>query len=531
MDDNTSILMSFEFTKPSPLVITLTFVASISGFMFGYDTGYISSALVAIGTDLDNKALTYSQKELITAATSLGALIGALFAGAIADLFGRKPVILFSNVMFIAGAVIQCAAHTVWTMIGGRFVMGIGVGFGSLIAPLYISELAPSRFRGRLVIINVLAITGGQLVAYGIGAGLTDVYNGWRILVGVSLVPTAIQFCLVIFLSDTPRYYVMKGNYKKARDVISKTHKGATSQSIEAKIKEFDRLNDTIPGGNIWIKSWNAIREIHLVPSNFRALILACGLQGIQQFTGWNSLMYFSGTIFETVGFKNSTAVSIIISGTNFLFTLIAFFVIDRVGRRKILLIGLPMMMLSLTLCAIAFHFMNITFEDHDALLNEDTEITGWAIVIIISMIWFAASYAIGIGNVPWQQSELFSQSVRGVGTAFSTTVNWAGSLTISSTFLTMLDRITPTGTFAFFAGVSLFSLVFVYFLYPELSGLQLGECQDILTNGFNIKRSKELSKRRKQEMKNKDHFIQKKEKERSLPDMISRKLDKIELN
>lgn len=228
-------------------------------------------------------------------------------------------------------------------------------------------------------------------------------------------------------------------------------------------------------------------------------------MQGIQQFTGWNALMYFSGTIFESVGIKNSAAVSIIIAGTNFIFTSVAFIVIDKVGRRLILLIGLPCMALFLTICAIAFHYIDLKFEGNDIIAGNGG-FSAPGIIVIISMIGFAASYAVGIGTVPWQQSELFPQNVRGVGTSFSTATNWAGSLVISSCFLTMLKSISPPGTFALFAALSVVSLVFVYFCYPELSNLELEEVQLVLTDGFKIKQSQELAKQRKSE-----HIKQKK--------------------
>ena len=498
-EDDTSVMITFN-QRVSPFIVVLTFVASISGFMFGYDTGYISSALISIGKDLSNRELTYGNKEIITSATSLGALITATMAGTFADLVGRKTCIMFSNLMFLIGAILQITAHKFWQMAAGRLIMGFGVGIGSLISPLFISEIAPKMIRGRLTVINSLWLTGGQLIAYGCGAGLHHVKNGWRILVGLSLIPTVLQFTLFFFLPDTPRYYVMKGQYEKARNVLRKSYLHATDEIIDRKIQELAELDRAIPGRNKLEQVWNAIKEVHTVPSNFRALVIACGLQGIQQFTGWNSLMYFSGTIFETVGFKNPSAVSIVVSGTNFLFTLVAFFAIDKIGRRTILLIGLPGMTVSLAICAIAFHFIGIHFNGNTAVVVH-SGYSAWGIVIIVFIIVFAAFYALGIGTVPWQQSELFPQAVRGIGTSYATATNWAGSLVIASTFLTMLQNITPTGTFSFFAGLSCISFFFCYFCYPELSGLELEEVQTVLKDGFNIKASKELAKRRKQQV------------------------------
>lgn len=495
-EKDTSVEPLTLYSDPNKFTLMLTFVASISGFLFGYDTGYISSALVSIGTDLGHE-LSYGQKELITSATSLGALIGAIFAGMLADLVGRKPVLMGSNVLFVIGSAMQTGSHTVGLMMGGRFVMGVGVGIGSLCAPLFISELAPANFRGRLVILNVLAITGGQLIAYGIGAGLHHVNSGWRILVGLSIIPPILQLVAFIFLPDTPRYYLLKNKVVEAKKVLAEIYPDVDQLLIDAKIDELVSVNSEIPGSNAFVKTWNAVKAIHTVPSNFRALVISCGLQGIQQFSSWNSLMYFSGTIFQTVGFKNSTAVSIIIAGTNFVFTCVAFFTIDKVGRRRILTWSMPGMVISLAVCAIAFHFMDVKFENKNAVI-ETTGISGWGIVIIVAMICFAASYAIGIGNVPWQQSELFPQSIRGVGCSYATGVNWAGSLVIAASFLTMLQNITPTGTFSFFAGLIFVSWILVWFTYPELSGLELEETQLLLTGGFNVKASEKLAAERK---------------------------------
>lgn len=504
-------VISDSDARPSKLIILITLTSSISGFMFGYDTGYISSALVNIGTDLSNKLLSNGEKEFITSATSLGALIGAIIGGILANLIGRKMVLLGSNVIFVIGTIIQLAAHTVWTMIVGRFVLGLGVGIASLISPLMLSELAPSKYRGRLIVTNCMFITGGQLVAYFINWGLTGVNNGWRVSVGLCMVPPIIQFVLFCFLPDTPRFYIMVGRVEEARKVLSKTHHNPSNAFVNATIQDMIASNSTVPGNNPLVQAWNSIKIIHTNPANFRALILACGLQGIQQFTGFNSLMYFSATIFETIGFDNATAVSIIIAATNFVFTGIALCIIDKIGRRRILLGAIPCMCISLVLCAIAFHFLGVKFTSESDVIVEARGITGWGIVIILGMVWFVASYAIGIGNSAWTGVELFSDvNVRAVGCMYAAATNWAGSLVIASTFLTMLENITPPGTFAFFAGLCFVAFFFVFFLLPEVSGLELEETTEFLANGFNVKASRQISKDRKKVSKfvtqNDDH-------------------------
>nr|SIP56074.1 putative sugar porter [Yarrowia phangngaensis] len=485
---------NLEAEKISPFVFVLVSLASISGFLFGYDTGYVSGALVVIKEDL-GKVLSNGDKELITAATSLGALLGGVIAGALCDFFGRKWVITFANILFLVGAAIQCGAHAVWTMIGGRFVMGWGVGIASLCAPLYISELAPSRIRGRLVVLNVLAITGGQLVAYGIGAGMAHVNQGWRILVGLSMVPAFVQMVIFFFMPETPRYLVRKNKLEEAKAVLSKTYCTNDEALLDRKLDELLLYNSYNQSGlSTTERAKTTIRELYFTPSNLRALIIACGLQGIQQFCGFNSLMYFSATIFEVVGFDNATAVSIIVAGTNFVFTIVAFMVIDRIGRRRILLGTIWGMSLGLIINAIAFHFLDKEKENNPTHELDKDNVSDWAYVVLVAQLVYVAFYATGIGNVPWQQSELFPISVRGVGTGMATATNWAGSLVVSSTFLTMLENITPTGTFSFYAGLCALGQVFVFFVYPETSGLDLEQIQKLLTGGFNIKESVRLS-------------------------------------
>lgn len=489
---------STEGEHPTKLVLILTLASSISGFMFGYDTGYISAALVNVGTDLSNKILTSGEKEFITSATSLGALIGALLGGVGANLLGRKRVIMGSNVIFVVGTIIQLVAAHVWTMIAGRFVLGLGVGIASLTAPLMLSELAPSKYRGRLIVTNCIFITGGQLVAYFINWGLTHVKGGWRVSVGLCIPPAVVQLVLFFFLPDTPRFYVINGNFEKARQVLKKTHSNSSESHIDALLDDMIQSNSTVPGGPV-TQIWNSIKLIHTKPANFRALILACGLQGIQQFTGFNSLMYFSATIFKTIGFENATAVSIIIAATNFVFTLVALCIIDFVGRRRILLFAIPGMCAALVLCAIAFHFLGVKFGDNEEVIVETTGITGWGIVVIMGMVFYVASYAIGIGNSAWTGVELFSDvNVRSVGGMYAAATNWAGSLVIASTFLTMLENITPTGTFSFFAGLCFVSFIFVLFLLPEVAGLKLEDTTKLLEGGFNVRAARKLSKERK---------------------------------
>lgn len=502
---NSKDAQAIENRAVTPLVFALTLLTSICGFLFGYDTGYISGALVVIREDLGH-ALSAQDKELITSATSLGALVFALLGGPLTDAVGRKWVVAGANVMFIVGAGIQVGAHSLSVMVAGRFVMGWGVGLASLVAPLYISEMAPARYRGRLVVINVLAITAGQLVAYGLAAVLYTAHNGWRWLVAISIVPAAVQMVWFAFMPETPRYLVRSNRLPEARKVLESTYQDSSAAEIDAKLAELVTYNSpeyatggrgrSSPGrGGVSaaLRRWAAdYVELHRVPAHLRALIITCGLQAIQQLSGFNALMYFSATIFESVGFQNPTAVSLIVAGTNFVFTLVAFTCIDRVGRRRILLYTIWGMVAGLLLAAVGFAHLDIDLggSSHTSASAAGLSGGGWSLLAILAMLFYIAFYACGIGNVPWQQSELFPMSVRGVGTSLATATNWAGSLLISSTFLSMLQKVTPAGTFAFYGGLCVLGEVFVYYCYPETANCTLEEVQELLTGGFKINES-----------------------------------------
>ncbi|KAI5795397.1 general substrate transporter [Peziza echinospora] len=486
--------------KPTKWLWFLTTIAAISGFLFGYDTGVISGALVVIGTDLGTATeLSNGQKELITSATSLGALFAGVCAGTLADKMGRKWVIAIADVVFIVGAIMQAVSKDLWVMIAGRFVIGWGVGLASLIVPLYLAELSPAQFRGRMIVINVLFITFGQVIAYAIGAGLENVPDiGWRLMVGIGAIPAAVQLLSIYWLPESPRYLVRKGKAEDAKAVLARIYEGETDEQLDIKIKylvEYVNVDLRKYAGSgetkmqIWVRD---AKELFTIGRNVRALVIACGLQAVQQLCGFNSLMYFSATIFKSVGFENPVAVSLIIAGTNFVMTCVAFCIIDKIGRRRILVGTIWGMSFGLTVCAIAFHYLPRGSDGEIA----STGTNRWAILILISQIVYVMFYALGIGNVPWlSQSEIFTYNVRGLGTGMATATNWAGNLLIGSTFLTMMDKLTPSGAFGFYAALCAVGWVFVVGWYPDLSGFTLEEVGEILQDSFGVEESRKRKK------------------------------------
>lgn len=475
---------------------------TISGLLFGYDTGVISGALVTINGDLGPSELSNGQKEFITSATTLGALLGGLAAGAISDWTGRRPVLGIADVLFMGGAMGQAVSHTVWNMIGCRFLIGIGVGLASCVAPLYIQEISPTRLRGSMVVLNVVMITLGQVIAYGIDAGFANVSAGWRWMVGLGSVPAALQLALLVHLPESPRVLVRRGNMEAARKVLSRVYALASSEQVDLKLKVLHAtVKQSIEIANS-TTFWQRLGSLFSNPINRRALVIACGMQAFQQLCGFNTLMYYSASLFQEIGFNQPTAVGLIISGTNFLFTLFALKYIDVVGRRRIMVFSAPGMVFGLALASIAFHYM--TIHTGGNLTTGVQYPQGWASIVLLSMIIFVASYATGLGNVPWQQGELFSLDVRGIGTSLSTATNWAANLLIGSTYLSLISAITPSGAFGFYAGLCFLGWLFCVRCFPDVSGLSLEEVQRVFKAGYGIKESERL-KRAKREILGKE--------------------------
>lgn len=299
-----------DIARANPFVWGLTITAGVSGLLFGYDTGVISSTLVSIRDSLSHRQLTTLDKSLITSATSFFALIASPITGFLADALGRKKTILLASGLFVIGALLQASAVTVWTMVLGRSVVGLAIGAAATVVPTYIAELAPSAFRGRLVVVLVLLITGGQVVAYIVGWALSENEAGWRWMVGLGAVPAACQLGMLGFMPETSRWLVRKGRNDEARAVLRKVFGGhgkeETIQSMVAatlyRIQEEHREEQAAvaavdPGQGAKSSRWTSgsgIRSLHnlfVIGRNRRALAIACTLQGFQNLSGFNCLM------------------------------------------------------------------------------------------------------------------------------------------------------------------------------------------------------------------------------------------------
>ncbi|KAK3986229.1 general substrate transporter [Cladorrhinum sp. PSN332] len=481
-------------SSPTLFIYLLTFSAGISGLLFGYDTGVISSTLVSLGTSLSSRPLTSLDKSIITSSTSLFALLISPFSSILADRLGRKRVILIASLLFILGALIQAWSHTVFLMVVGRSVVGMAVGAASFVVPLYIAELAPKEHRGRLVTMNVIFITAGQVLAYVVGWLLGE-YGAWRWMVGLGAVPAVVQAGLMVLMPESPRWLVMVGRSGEARVVLGKVvGRGREREAegmvkgIEIEVREEEGRRISVGSGKSgWVEG---MEELIGIRRNRRALAIACLLQGLQQLCGFNSLMYFSATIFMMLGFPIPTLTSLVVAVTNFALTLVALLIIDRVGRRRVLLWSIPFMVAGLLFAAYGFSFITLSPTDGPGDENPPAA-QGAAVVILLSIMMYVAGYAIGLGNVPWMQSELFALNVRSLGSGIATATNWGANFIIGLTFLLLMEALTPSWTFVLYAVICVVGYGLIWMFYPETAGLSLEEAASLLEDdNWGVRRS-----------------------------------------
>ncbi|KAK8967896.1 putative inositol transporter 2 [Platanthera guangdongensis] len=346
----------FSLAWKNPYVLRLAFSAGIGGLLFGYDTGVISGALLYIQDDFsqfDKK--TWLQETIVSAAIA-GAIAGAAAGGWANDRFGRKISLMVADFLFFVGAVIMASANGPALLVAGRVFVGLGVGMASMTSPLYISEASPAKIRGALVSTNGLLITGGQFFSYLINLAFTKAPGTWRWMLGVAGIPALVQFILMAFLPESPRWlYRKQGKEEESRTIL---HKIYPADEAESEIQE---LKDSVEAEIREEGSSGKINLLKLIKTKTvrRGLVAGVGLQVFQQFVGINTVMYYSPTIVQLAGFASNQialALSLITSGLNALGSIVSIYFIDRTGRKKLLVISLCGVVLSLGVLSAVFH-------------------------------------------------------------------------------------------------------------------------------------------------------------------------------
>ncbi|XVF40099.1 hypothetical protein PTKIN_Ptkin01aG0084900 [Pterospermum kingtungense] len=345
----------YSLTWRNPFVLRLAFSAGIGGLLFGYDTGVISGALLYIRDDFKSVDRQTVLQESIVSMAVAGAIIGAAIGGWMNDRYGRRRAILIADFLFFIGAVVMASAPDAALIIVGRVFVGLGVGMASMTSPLYISEASPAKIRGALVSTNGFLITGGQFLSYLINLAFTKAPGTWRWMLGVAGLPALLQFILMLLLPESPRWLFRKGREEEAKVILRKIY---PADEVEQEIQD---LKESVEAEIREEGSSEKINIIKLLKTKTvrRGLLAGVGLQVFQQFVGINTVMYYSPTIVQLAGFaSNRTALllSLVTAGLNAFGSIVSIYFIDRTGRKKLLMLSLFGVVISLGLLSGVFH-------------------------------------------------------------------------------------------------------------------------------------------------------------------------------
>jgi len=439
----------------SPLLARSAWIAGFGGFLFGFDTAVISGAEKAIQQLF---SLTGFWHGFTVAIALIGTIAGALAAGKPADHFGRKKSLLVVALLYMFSALGAALAPNWISILVFRFLGGLAVGASSVIGPMYIAEIAPADKRGRLVILFQLNVVTGILLAFVSNylIALTELQNAWRWMLGVQALPAGLFFAMVFFIPETPRWLVMK----KARELAADTLARLGFSDAETHIRA---IEDSLSTEKHLRSEKLFIRKLRY------PITLAILVAFFNQFSGINAIMYYAPRIFEIAGLDRTSSLfqSVSVGVTNLIFTILALFIIDKVGRKKLLIVGSAGMAVMLSLVSVAF-------------------ITGkmGGMAVLTGLVGFIAFFGVSQGAVIWVFiSEIFPNKVRAKGQALGSFTHWLLAALVSWLFpVLFVDNPWSTGlAFGFFALMMAVQLVVVGVFFPETKGKGLEQIQDEL--------------------------------------------------
>ncbi len=422
-------------------------IAALGGLLFGFDTGIISGALLFIREDL---TLSPFLQSAVVSAILVGTIIGAGSSGPLTDKFGRRNMAIVAAVIFVVGAIGSALAPGVWFLIGARVVLGLAVGASTVIVPLYIAELAPTEIRGTLTALFQLAITIGIVVAYLVNYALAAA-EAWRWMLGLGAVPAVVLGVGMFLLPDSPRWLVSQGRRGEARDVLQRARN--SEEEIDREMEDIEEAERQEEAG------WGELVQPWVRPM----LVVGVGLAMLQQLVGINTIIYYAPTIMEATGLGASVSIlaTLGVGIVNVVFTVVALVIIDRVGRRPLLLAGLTGIIISLTILGLAY------------LLPSLEGVVSW--ITFAGLILYIMSFAASFGVVLWVVlPEIFPLKVRGSGMGLATILHWSSNLLVSLTFLPLINAFGETAVFWGYGLISIGAFTFVYFLMPETKGRSL---------------------------------------------------------
>ncbi|MGI8436126.1 MAG: sugar porter family MFS transporter [Chthoniobacterales bacterium] len=427
-------------------------VAALGGLLFGYDTGVISGAILFIQNQF---SLSATMEEIVVSSVLVGAVMGAVMGGALAGRFGRRGMIILAGMIFTVSAIGTALAPTVAWLIAARVVSGIAIGIASFISPMYIAELVPAKVRGSLVAVNMLAITSGIVAAYLVDYAFAGMH-GWRYMFGLAAIPSIILVIGTWRLPDSPRWLISKSKVDEARRVLQRVR---TDSDVNPEIADIQKsMEEQGVGGMKGL----------FQPSLRMPMIVGLGLAIFQQITGINTVIYYAPTIFKFAGIA-ATGPAILagaaLTTVMWFFHVLAIFLLDRIGRRPLLLVGVAGQIIGLAILGAAFHFQQLaSFKSY---------------VAIGGLVIYVACFAFGLGPIFWLLiSEIYPLKVRGAAMSAVTVTNWALNLVVALTFLTLIGVLGHAGTFWLYGIIAAGAWVFFYLLVPETKGKSLEQIE-----------------------------------------------------
>ena len=403
------------------------FFGALGGLLFGYDTGVISGAILFIKADF---GLSPFMQGAVVAVLLLGAMVGSIVAGPLAERLGRRRLIIAAAITFTVGALLAAAAPTAAVLIVARFIIGLAVGCAALVVPLYLSEIAPTEIRGAVASMNQLMIVVGILVAFIVNAIFAS-SGDWRIMLGLAAVPSLVLLVGTFFVPETPRFLVRQGDEEDAREVLAEVQPddAGPEEEPERKIEEIRDLQEQEQSGGV-----RALLQAKWLRP---ALIVAIGLAVFQQLIGINTIIYYAPTTLTNAGFGSDAAIyaNLVIGVLNVVATIVAIRLVDRLGRKPLLLSGLVGMVLSLTVLGVSSAVLAQPKSASDPL----------AIITLLCLAGFIVSFAATWGPVVWVMlPEVLPLSVRGAALGVAVCLNWAANFLVSQTFPVMLNSWGP---------------------------------------------------------------------------------------
>jgi MFS transporter, sugar porter (SP) family len=433
----------------SSFIWRVAFIAGLGGILYGYDMGIIAAALIFVR---DSFHITIQMQEIVVSIVLVGAMLGAIIGGSVADRIGRRATLLWGAALFIVGSILAPLSPNVLTLIVARALLGLAIGFTSVTAPVYVSELAPPQSRGRLISLYQLALTVGIALADLVGYGLAG-REAWRWMFGIGALPAVLFLLLTLTLPESPRWLFAQNKLVEAESVL-RTYTDAAGTKLFLDDIQMALQTDV---DKRWSSLWS--------PAARGALFIAVGFTVLQQVTGINTIIYYGPQIFALAGItsnKSAIFATLIVAVTNMLATLVALALVDRIGRKPLLYVGVGGMTVSLFVLSWAFH-------------SQTSLGSSLGLIATICLVAYIACFAFSMGPIAWiLVAEVFPLQVRVRGVAAATLGSGASNFVVSLTFLSIIQTAGNATTFAIYGFFCILTLLFVRFVVPETKGREL---------------------------------------------------------